>query len=193
MKLKLYFVAALSILSIVFLFQYCGNDKCEGIVCLHGGKCEDGLCKCTQGYTGDQCQTEIKPKTVKITKFKILGWPASNGGTPWDEYDGPDLYIIVKQGTTQVYKHHKSEYNVPEDKVFELVPLGDKIPALDPDKEYTIELWDDDLDEGKNDQKLQVTSVFKPYKTNEQFPATKIIKSFLWDLQIEITLQYTWL
>jgi len=192
MKIKVYLIALLTGFSVMFLFQYCGNDKCEGIVCLNGGTCEKGLCKCTQGFTGDLCEIEVKPVSIKLTKIKIIGWPASNGGTAWDEYDGPDLYVKIKQGTTEIYKHHKSEYNVPEDKKFELIPLSDKIPVLDPDKEYTIELWDDDLDEGKNDQKLQVTTAFKPYQVNKRFPEVITVKSFLWDLQIELTLQYSW-
>ncbi|HPD64383.1 MAG TPA: calcium-binding EGF-like domain-containing protein [Bacteroidia bacterium] len=187
-----YFLVVLIGIFTFVAIQNCGKDKCEGIVCLHGGTCVDGTCNCKQGYTGDLCQAEIKPKAVKITKFKVLGWPGNNGGNPWDNNDGPDIYVKIMQGTTEVYKHHKSEYNVPEDKVFELVPLAAYIPSLDPDKQYVIQIWDYDEDEGKNDQKMQETTAFKPYTSGEQFPATKIVKSFLWDLQIELTLQYEW-
>lgn len=192
MKKIWYYLLALSSLFIIISVQNCNKDKCEGIVCLHGGTCVDGKCNCTQGYTGDLCQAEVTPAAVKITKFKLLGWPATDGGNSWDKYDGPDIYVKVMQGKTEVYRHHAPEYNVPEDKVIEFTPLANKIPSLDPNKEYVIQIWDDDYDDGLNDKLMQQTQPFKPYTSGEQFPAKKIVKSLMWDLQVEISLQYTW-
>ena len=48
-----------SFLVSIFLFVSCG-DPCDDVNCDNGGSCDDGTCICLTGYTGDNCQTEIR-------------------------------------------------------------------------------------------------------------------------------------
>jgi hypothetical protein len=32
------------------------KDKCEGVTCINGGTCVDGVCSCVNNFTGDSCQ-----------------------------------------------------------------------------------------------------------------------------------------
>lgn len=164
------------------------KDKCEGVNCLNGGTCVEGICNCPDRYTGQFCEKEIAPDSIQITKFVINGFPSSNQGNPWDIYDGPDLYVKIKEGTKEVYRFHKTVLNALDTKPYDMVPISSV--TLDPNTEYTIELWDDDSEEGKNDQKIQTTTLFNPYRVNANFPDTIHAKSFIWDMDIIMYLKY---
>ena len=41
-------------------------DLCLGKNCNNHGSCNQGVCTCTQGYTGDNCQSELKIVVVFI-------------------------------------------------------------------------------------------------------------------------------
>ena len=48
------------------------EDKCEGLICQHGGSCLDGVCRCVNGYSGTYCEIEPDP---------CLNVTCQNGGT----------------------------------------------------------------------------------------------------------------
>jgi hypothetical protein len=181
-------IVAVSSLSLL-TFQNCNKaDPCEGVICLNGGTCVDGFCNCAPGYTGDNCELQVKPAKIIVKKFELLGYPASNGGNPWDQFDGPDIYLRIMEGKTEVYRYHKTVLNAVDGPVYTMTPLTEV--DLDPDTDYTIEIWDDDSDQGANDQKIQTTTKFKPYSANNNFPDTINVKSFLWDLDMNLYLEY---
>jgi len=39
------------------------KDPCKDAVCLNGATCDDGVCDCALGYTGEHCGTEVDPCT----------------------------------------------------------------------------------------------------------------------------------
>src|SRR4051812_26854924 len=49
--------------------------KCNGVICLNGGYCDSGICKCPVGFEGASCGTAIVSKyvnTYDVTQ-KIIG------------------------------------------------------------------------------------------------------------------------
>jgi len=38
--------------------------KCNGVICLNGGYCDSGVCKCPSGYEGANCGTAVVSKFV---------------------------------------------------------------------------------------------------------------------------------
>lgn len=49
--------------------------KCNGVICLNGGYCDSGLCKCPKGFEGGNCGTAVVSKyvnTYDVTQ-KIIG------------------------------------------------------------------------------------------------------------------------
>ncbi|MBL6963541.1 MAG: calcium-binding EGF-like domain-containing protein [Bacteroidetes bacterium] len=194
--MKWKFILLLIIVSgLIFLtFQNCkdGNnaDPCEGVTCLNGGNCVDGFCICPEGYTGTSCELQVTPQEILIKKFEINEYPATNGGNSWDTHDGPDMYIKVMQGTSLIYRFHKTIINAVDGNIYSMIPLPAQKPSLNPDLYYTLELWDDDSEQGTNDQKIQTTIKFKPYESNNHFPDTINVKSYLWDMDISLYLEY---
>lgn len=63
-----------------------GNaSPCEGITCLNGGICINGLCDCADGYTGPDCGQLDLDVTIRINQITISGYPQTNGGSAWDD------------------------------------------------------------------------------------------------------------
>ncbi|MFI5196138.1 MAG: calcium-binding EGF-like domain-containing protein [Chitinophagales bacterium] len=53
------FIAALLTLAALIAVMYtsCKKDTCSGVICLNGGTCSGGRCKCPAGYTSKNCET----------------------------------------------------------------------------------------------------------------------------------------
>lgn len=60
MKLKHLIFALLAVTT--FSLASCKKDKCKDKTCQNGGACADGTCNCAVGYTGENCETEIRAK-----------------------------------------------------------------------------------------------------------------------------------
>ena len=62
MKQLLFTFLSICLLSIAF-FSSCCSD-CDHIECQNGGVCNGGICDCTEGWGGDNCQTAISCSVV---------------------------------------------------------------------------------------------------------------------------------
>jgi len=58
MKLSILLVRITCLIAMTFLFS-CEGNKCEDIVCLNGGDCENGRCICPSGRIGLNCECEV--------------------------------------------------------------------------------------------------------------------------------------
>lgn len=43
-------------------YTSCNKDECKDVVCQNGGTCTDGVCACSTGYEGTNCQTKSTDK-----------------------------------------------------------------------------------------------------------------------------------
>jgi hypothetical protein len=46
------------------VYSSCNKNKCDKVVCLNLGACDNGTCKCPTGYEGDRCQTLSRDKFI---------------------------------------------------------------------------------------------------------------------------------
>jgi hypothetical protein len=50
------------LLCLLLMLSACKQtDKCESLTCQHGGTCEDGFCRCPEGYVGSLCELKDNP------------------------------------------------------------------------------------------------------------------------------------
>lgn len=58
-------ITALAVSSIAAItYSSCKKDYCKTVTCKNGGVCKDGLCTCPTGFTGPNCETDVR-KFVK--------------------------------------------------------------------------------------------------------------------------------
>lgn len=83
-------IKAITLISFFLLFYGCKKetkktDKCEGVICLNGGYCQDGSCNCPVGYSGKDCSIMKSDKYQGIYDVKDTGyfsWTLSSGTNP---------------------------------------------------------------------------------------------------------------
>ena len=51
-------------LGTVLFFASCTKDECKDVTCDNGGVCTAGVCDCTTGYEGTNCETKMNAKFV---------------------------------------------------------------------------------------------------------------------------------
>ena len=60
-------------------------DLCLGKSCNNHGSCNQGVCTCTQGYTGDNCQSELYKFNIRIS-VQFITFTAFKPAFPKNEY-----------------------------------------------------------------------------------------------------------
>ncbi len=183
-------------------FYNCGNgdeDACETLVCLNGGDCIDGACVCEEHYTGDECEKQVTPLFIRITKFSVNSkWNAYRpSGQRWDEgeqtpADRPDLAVeLMYKGLSQIYQYHHYHKDAYYDTPFDFIPvsgLAPEILAKDLDVSYTVNLIDvDDIG-----YEVMGGVDFNLYDSKGGFPETLIIRDKNSALEFTLKLKYQW-
>jgi hypothetical protein len=64
-----------SLFLLTSLFFSACKDKCKDVLCLNGGACDEGICKCPTGFSGPNC--EVAPVPIDLCANVIC----QNGGT----------------------------------------------------------------------------------------------------------------
>ena len=171
---------------ILLLFLSCEkSDPCDGVQCQNGGVCASGDCDCPPGFWGSRCENEQKPiymiiNTVFVKKFPEL----DSSGNQWDFFDGPDLYLVIKDGPIEWYRSN----------VYENTMSGNNqlfVPDLiaDPDRILKFELWD--YDTGVYAPSDFIGSVQSTiYRAGEKFPLFFIVGCDDCSITIEISVSY---
>lgn len=142
----------------VFITQGCSNGSdddnpepkqgCQKAseTCKNGGTCNnDGSCDCPEGYSGEYCENEQTPNSIKIKSIKVTEWPFyTSDGEEWDYWSCcPEMYVEVVNSAdeTKVSVNHKDDANQGKSYTY-----YSDLPytVTDVQKEYSLELWDYD-------------------------------------------------
>lgn len=194
------------------------EDLCKNVTCLNNGKCDDGKCSCTEGYSGSQCEnydpcynfTCMNGGTCQGGSCSCpQGYTSANCSqqmTPskititgvritkfppgnWDAADGPDIFPeLLLTGGTQVWSDPDSNY--PDANSGQAYNFT-PVPGILltlVNSQYTFILWDYD-GPGTSQQMGNIT--FSPYSGTNGFPATLTLDNNN-DLVFELTLSYSW-
>jgi len=167
----------------------CGTtvDPCANITCQNGGSCVNGQCSCPEGYSGAACENVVTPSRVTISKIVVTDFPAAKeSGSGWDLWDGPDLYIEIKRGTTTLYtSDEKSNANSSSYYTFTSgLPLNLNYPT----SRHSIGLWDDDNFDAPD---YLGGFYFTPFDADDDFPTTINMSLSTVGVKFTLYLSYT--
>ena len=186
------------IIVVVMLFVSCSSDSgdtpCTPIACLNGGtSTADCGCDCPTGFTGSNCDTQITPTQVKITKIRVTKFPDTNNGNYWDTFPNSDADIYVTiQNSSSVTIYNSPTYfeNATSNGVnfYDFVPTSPIIitSVLSP---YFMYIYDFDA---VGSDELMDFYVFNPYSSSGGFPTTKTFTNSSSTFSFQLTLEYVW-
>jgi hypothetical protein len=181
------------------LFAGCSSDSnsgsCELISCQNDGMFVNCACDCPEGYTGEDCGTELSPSEIWITKIRVRKFANSDGITGWDgPSSSPDIRMEIEKGMTSIflsdlyYPNVLSSGNDAYD--FNLANPMDTVSGnsilnvilWDYDQEDTIPLADDYMN----------SAYFSPYSDFSGFPPSMTVDDPSGNYRFEIFLTFEW-
>lgn len=150
---------------VLFLINCKKDPVCN---CFNGGTCISGACQCPEGYTGEQCEMEKVPLSIKIDRVNVLSFPPTDPtGAGWDVFDGPDIRLIIRQGATVLYQSSANQWNnaAPGQAVYFTPAVTVYQVGSTP---VVFELWDDDGGPAFDDYLAGATGFL--YRAGQKFP-----------------------
>lgn len=172
---------------ILLLFLSCEkSDPCDGVQCQNGGVCVSGNCDCPPGFTGARCETEKAPATMIINTVTVKTFPAVNpSGAGWDVFDGPDLYLVIKDGPQVLYTSESFYENAAPGFGQFFIP---QLSIFYPSRPLTFEVWDNDNDLTNDDF---IGGIEGPiYRAGEKFPSTFTVQCSGCTVSFEVSVSY---
>lgn len=161
----------LASLFVIFCYQ-CKDDEtsevdpCIEKVCRSFEICDDGRCRCKDGFTGDNCATQLDPIAILITKIEVNKFPKTRiTGGNWDSGSPPDLYITLFQSTTPIWTIENVLQDQDTDSIC-IVPTNPIRVEL-VNERHTISMYDDD---GNRTDEFMAGVLFTPYMNTNAFP-----------------------
>ena len=140
---------------------------------------------CSQGYTGSNCDQQITPKHMKLSRIEVAEFPATmSGGASWDGADGPDVYVQVSKEQVHFFT---SQVNT------DVTPGGATDFLLDqpifmvPNRSYKFSFYDMDPI-GDNPLIGTVSSVF--YNNTSGFP--EVVTRQANGIKLRLYVGYVW-
>lgn len=153
--------------------------------------------ECPAGFTGTNCQTQIIPTRIKITKFRVTFFNNQDNGSSWDTGSGPDIFLQLVNGAggssiwlSEVY--YPDAFSTGTNS-FEFVP-NSPIAITNVMSPFTIYLGDNDqIDIPSNPNDLMGNILFNIYTPGSGFPATlQLTDGKAIPFRVELSLLYEW-
>ena len=149
-------------------------------------KTETGDEHCPEGYTGKNCDLQITPDSVFVTKINIIRFPAANiPGHNWDTTSDADIFVQVRQNNVEIWRSTKVFANASPDTNY--IFKTDTLVLTDQMAQYAIHLYDKD---DSSDEYMGGIN-FLSYTYNNGFPELLIIDDGS-EVAAELSLEYAW-
>ena len=185
------------LLFVLVLNLNCSSDAsappCTPISCLNGGVSRpDCGCNCPQGFTGNNCGTQITPSSITITKIRVKKFLDTELGDWWDTFPNSDADIYVKLVNANSAILYTSGYYTDATGLgtiyYDFTP-SNPISLTNLTSALSIKLYDY---ENIGSDTFMDYLFFNPYTSTGGFPATLTASSSNGDFVCEISLQYVW-
>lgn len=150
-------------------------------------KTETGDEHCPEGYSGKNCDEQITPDSIYITKIKVNRFPATNLlGHNWDTTDNADIFVEVWQNNEDIWSSEVVFENAANNITYTFIPT-DTLALTDHMAQYAIHLFD--KDESTADHMGGIN--FISYAHNNGFPELFTLYDG-GEVEFELTLEYSW-
>lgn len=174
------------------------QDPCATTICYNDGVCVSGTCECPTGFTGANCQTQVAPLSIAITKIVVREFSNTppTGGF-WDNQGSgfsPDIDVrVFRQQNTSFIKVYESpsfytDAVSPGEYTFE---LNTPITIYQTDNPHVISIYNYnglDIPAGE-DEEIGSVALY-PYEPNQGFPPMR--KITLGYATVDVYFSYTW-
>ncbi len=192
----------IAILSVVILLFGCSKDSptsntaaCTPIPCLNGGVSKpDCGCSCPQGYTGNNCGTQITPTQIKITNIRVTKFPdAKPNGSWWDttpSNSDADIFLTIENiNSTTIWTSptYYTDATGIGTYYYDFIPTT-PIIITNFTSGYYMNIWDKDT----LGPEFIDLALFNPYNTSGGFPTTKTFTNSTSTFNFTLTLSYVW-
>lgn len=142
------------------------EDLCKGVICNNGGYCVNGDCQCPPQWTGPSCAQEVAPNKMRVGVITLTSFPLTDGaGGGWDLFDGPDVYLQIKQGSQVIFTT-----GYVEDLLSQYSWFTTGLEFSNPTATYTISVFD--YDDGLSADDPMGGISFTPYQPGKKFPVS---------------------
>lgn len=183
------------------------NDKaaCTPIPCLNGGTSNANCgCDCPQGFTGNNCATQITPTKILVSKIRVNYFPNYDNGSSWDpllptsSLATPDIFVTIKDASSNVIFTAPTYYpNVLSNgsNYYDFTPVTPVIlPIASVLSYFEVNLLDyDGADSNINSpDDLMGKKSFYPYSSSGGFPTTITVINDSYPVSFTLTLSYVW-
>ncbi|MFY0672654.1 MAG: hypothetical protein JXQ87_04595 [Bacteroidia bacterium] len=189
-----YFSLLIALTLSIPLINSCGN-ACEDVNCVNGD-CNEGICDCELGWTGDLCDEEVEPFSINVSMMTIEKFNAMDGSREWDNEDDDSKGDI----TLRVYDL-QNKYFEPTDLNNQLHENADGSKSLeipcsfklrDMRSDVTFEVVDYDFDDNFNVVFEFIGSVTSKFKDKYQdFPNQIVLESGTGSTRIVLDVTYS--
>lgn len=198
---KLFKITAFVFLTLNFLG--CSSDSSESpcipISCLNNGVSNsDCGCDCPQGYTGNNCGTQITPTQIRITQIRVKKFPsATPNGNWWDilPNSDADIYVTIENSNLSVIYNHPTYFPNAEiigSNYYDFIP-STPIIITNVNGQFIVNLYDYDGSTIDDDNDFIGFAGLTPYSLSQSgFPTTKIITGLNGALEFEMYFTYQW-
>jgi hypothetical protein len=138
---------------------------------------------CPEGYTGENCSTQITPSRITMSEIILTDFPEQN----WDTGSGPDLKVMLTKGSDTLYLSPQYYNDVTAKAEFSYV-LPTPVGTNDMEAEYTLHAFD--FDNGALEPMGSVT--FDIYDNGAGFPTRREVDCDGCAVAFKVRLQYQW-
>lgn len=196
----------------LLLMVSCTKDPCRESICLNGGFCEDGTCRCAEGYSGEHCDIYdlcyqvvcplggpcengecLPPRIVQISKIEVIRFPGvKQMGTPWDLGMPPDnaadIFPHILKNSGQVWWGQAfAVTNAIPGNVYSFFP-NPPVNLSNPAEQYEIGLLDSDV---PSPPETMGKIPFVPFSNGNGLPHEMVVDPG-GPLAFRLTLNYLW-